>query len=152
MAPAFDRRGINLHQEVEVGAGAIDAEKRDANSVLTGIFHSVAGAAYRFVAVDAVGLQLDLAGRHFDDRRLQAETHQFLDIAASSTREAPDLGVLQPGLQDERNGFAIFGGHLGESGFDAADAKLVQLLGDLQLLLRAEDDADGLLAVAQVVS
>jgi hypothetical protein len=46
------------------------------------------------------------------------------------------------------DGIGIIRGNARKAGFDAADTQLVQFAGDFQLLLRREDDADGLLAVA----
>ena len=57
--------------------------------------------------------------------------------------------MLQPRAQNQRNRLGVFGGNLRKARFDATDSQFVELPGDLQLLLRTEDDADGLLAVAK---
>ena len=47
------------------------------------------------------------------------------------------------------NGFGVFRGDAGEPGFDAGYAEIVELVGDFEFLLRRENDADSLFAVAQ---
>ena len=96
----------------------------------------------------AVGAELDVAGGRFDHGCSQAEANQFLDVGANGAREAPELG-LQVRLRHQLDGFGIFHGNARETGFDAADADLVELAGDLELLLWRQDDADGLFAVSQ---
>ena len=138
-----------MPQKFEIGARAVHTEKRNANSALSRETNRLGGAAHRFLARDAVGLQLDVADGRLNHRCPQAQADQFLHIAARGARKAPYFGVLQPSAQDQRNGFAIFGGNFGKAGFNPSHTKLVKLLRDFKFLLRTEDDADGLLAVTQ---
>ena len=82
------------------------------------------------------------------DRRAHAELDQSLDVGRHRAREAPDLS-LEPGGEDELDRAAVVLGDAGEAGLDPVDAEDVERAGDLQLVLRREHDADGLLAVAQ---
>src|SRR5581483_1413619 len=61
---------------------------------------------------------------------------------------APHLR-LEAGARDQLDRAPVVGGHAREARFDPLDAEPVEEARDLELLLRVEHDADGLLAVAQ---
>ena len=63
-------------------------------------------------------------------------------------REAPHLGA-EPGAGDHLDRAEVVVGDAREARLDPVDARRVERLGDLELLLGREDDADRLLAVAQ---
>jgi hypothetical protein len=105
-------------------------------------------ALAHFLAGEAVGVELDVAGGNLDDGGPYAQTNQSIQVFLDGTRKAPDFG-LQPGLQNQLDGLAVLGRDPGKAGFDAAHAHFVQLAGEGQLLLRVEHHADGLLTVAQ---
>ena len=77
-----------------------------------------------------------------------AELDERLEVGGHRAREAPDLGV-QAGLRDQLDRAPVVVGDAREAGLDPVDPELVEQPRDLELLLRVEHDADGLLAVAQ---
>jgi hypothetical protein len=89
-----------------------------------------------------------LAGRDLDDGSAQPELDQRLHVRPCRARETPDLR-LQAGAQDEPDCFGVVFADAREARLDARDPRFIEFMRDLQLLLRAEHYADGLLAVAQ---
>ena len=79
---------------------------------------------------------------------MQAELDQRLDVGRNRAREAPDLGV-ESCVADELDRARVVRGHAREAGLDPVDAEPVEQARDLELLLRVERHADGLLAVAE---
>ena len=75
-----------------------------------------------------------------------SETATYGPPYNNGTRQRAATAVLPADLA---RGNGIFGRNLREARFDTTDAELVELLCDLQLLLRTEDDSDRLLAVAK---
>ena len=97
---------------------------------------------------DADRVELQIRDRRLDHRVADAELDERLEVGRHGTREAPDLGV-QPGARDQLDRTPVVVGDARKAGFDAVDAEPVEQPRDLELLLGAEHDADGLLAVAQ---
>src|SRR5439155_14579025 len=81
-------------------------------------------------------------------RRGDAELDERFEVGGNGTREAPDLRA-QAGPRDQLHRVPVVLRDAREAGLDPVDAEAVQELRDLELLLRVEDDADGLLAVAK---
>ena len=135
-------------KKLEVGARTIHPKEGNANTVFRSVADGVGGTPNRLIARNAVSLQLDLADGHFNHCGLQSEAEQLFHIPTSCAGKAPNLGVFQARLQDQRDGFPVFLRHLGKPCFDATHAEFVQFLGDFEFLLRTENDADRLLAVA----
>src|SRR5205823_4190789 len=71
-----------------------------------------------------------------------------LHVVRHGAREAPRLRA-QPGVADQLDCPPVLLGHAREADLDAIDAEPVEQPRDLQLLLGCQDDADGLLTVAQ---
>src|SRR5208282_2141241 len=63
----FEGGEIDFLQEVEAGAGAINREERDRDSVLLGEGHCVDYALQHIFTCQAVGCQFYVAGWRFDD-------------------------------------------------------------------------------------
>ena len=97
---------------------------------------------------DAERGELRVRDRAFDHGRPDAEADELLDVGLDGAREPPDLGA-EAGVRDQPDRLLVVGGDAREAGFDPVDARLVERLRDRELVLRREDDADGLLAVAQ---
>ncbi len=76
------------------------------------------------------------------------ELDERLEVGGDRAREAPDLRP-QAGRGDQPDRLPVLGRDAREAGLDAVDAEPVEQARDLELLGRVEDDADGLLAVAQ---
>ena len=93
-------------------------------------------------------LQLEIGDRALDHRRLHAELDERLDVGRHRTGEAPDLGA-QTGAGDQPDRFGVLRRDAREPRLDPVDACVVERARDLELVLRAEDDADGLLAVSE---
>ena len=100
------------------------------------------------LARDAERLQLEIRDRALDHRRLDAELDERLDVGGNRAREAPDLRA-QTGVGDQPDRLGVLRRDAREAGLDPVDAGVVERTRDLELVLRAEDDADGLLAVAE---
>ena len=83
-----------------------------------------------------------------DHRGLDAELDEQLEVCGNRAREAPDLG-LESRTGDQLDGAPVIIGHAREPGLDPLDPEPVEQARDLELVLWREDDADGLLAVAQ---
>ncbi len=79
---------------------------------------------------------------------LQAELEQRVHVGAQGAGEAPYLR-LQPGSLDQLDRPPVLLGDAGEARLDPVDSEVVQQPRDLELLIRVEDDADRLLAVAE---
>ena len=99
-------------------------------------------------ACDSESLELQIGDRRLDHARLHAQLDERFDVGSHSAREAPDLG-RQAGVGDQLDGVPVVLRHAGEPGLDALDARVGEPARDLELLLRVEDDADGLFAVAE---
>src|SRR5262249_47661232 len=100
------------------------------------------------LARDPDRLQLEIRDRRLDHRGLDAELDEELEVGRHSPGETPDLG-LQARAGDQLDGAPIVLRDARESGLDPSDPEAVEQPRDLELLLGREDDADGLLAVAQ---
>src|SRR5262249_47605276 len=79
---------------------------------------------------------------------LDPELDERLDVGLDCAGKAPDLGA-QPLVGDEPDGAGIVLGHAREARLDPFDPERVEQTRELELLLRIERDADGLLAVAE---
>src|SRR5271165_480445 len=143
------RSRVDVLHELEVGTRPVHAEERDANVILRSVSDCLRRAPHRLVARDAIGLKLDLADRCLNHRCSQAKSNEFFNIAECRSRKAPNLRVLQIRLQDQRDGFTVFFRHLGEARFDPSNTQFIELLCNLEFLLRTEDDPDRLLPVTQ---
>ena len=69
--------------------------------------------------------------------------------SAGTAREKPQTSALRPASRDEPDRLRVLCRDAREPGLDPVDAGIVEQPRDLELLLRAEHDADGLLAVAE---
>ena len=69
--------------------------------------------------------------------------------SAGTAREKPQISASQPGAGDQPDRLPVVGRDAREARLDPVDPELVEQARDLELLLRVEDDADRLLAVAQ---
>jgi hypothetical protein len=77
-----------------------------------------------------------------------SELDERLEVGGHCAREAPHLR-LQACRRNELHGIPVVLRDAWETRFDPVDAEHVEELRDLELLLRVEDDADRLLAVAE---
>ena len=77
-----------------------------------------------------------------------AELDERLHVGLHRAREAPHLGP-QPCGDDQLDGAVVVLRDPREPGLDAVDPGRVERARELELLLRPEDDADRLLAVAE---
>ena len=116
--------------------------------LLGGEAHRARDAVEHLLAVDADRVQLQVGDRRLDHRRRHAELDERLEVGGHGAREAPDLRA-QPGGRDQLHRVPVVLRDAREPRLDAVDAELVEQLRDLELLLRVEHDADGLLAVAE---
>ena len=141
-------RGVHALVEVRLGARRVDAEERRVDAVLGGEAHRVRDPAEHLVAVDADRVELEVGDRRLDHGRGHAELDERLEVGRHGAREAPHLGA-QPGAGDELDRVPVVLRDAREARLDPLDPELVEQPRDLELLLRVEHDADGLLAVAQ---
>jgi hypothetical protein len=139
---------VDPAEELEVGSGGVDAEERRVDPVLGREAHRARDPAEHRLARHADRLQLQIGDRRLDHRVLHAELHERLEIGRHRAREAPDLRA-EPGGGDQAHGLPVVLGDPWEARLDAVDPELVEEPCNLQLLLRVEHHADGLLAVAQ---
>src|SRR5487761_1441804 len=144
----LDGRRVDAVVELGLRARRVDAEERCVDVVLGGEAHRLRDAAEHRVAVDADGVELQVGDRRLDHRGADAELAQRFEVGRDGAGEAPHLGA-QAGAGDELDRVPVVLRHARESRLDAIDAELVEQACDFELLLRVEDDADGLLAVAQ---
>ena len=142
--------GARVHALVEVRRGArrVDTEERRPDPVLRREAHRCRDPAEHLLAVHADCLELEIRDRRLDHRRLHAELDEELEVGRHRAREAPDLG-LQARACDQLDSAPVVLGDTRESRLDPFDAEGVEQARDLELVLRREDDADGLLTVAQ---
>ena len=144
----LDRRLVDALVEVRLGARRVDAEERGVDAVLGGEAHRVGDPPEHLLAVDADRVELQVGDRRLDHRRRDAELDERLEVGGHRTREAPDL-ARRPAAAISSTASPVVLRDAREAGLDAIDAELVEQPRDLELLLRVEHDADGLLAVAQ---
>ena len=69
--------------------------------------------------------------------------------SAGTAREKPQTSAFRPAAGDQLDGAPVVVGDAREAGLDPLDPEPVEQPRDLELVLRREDDADRLLAVAQ---
>ena len=143
-----ERPAIDFLQETEIAAGAVHGEEDHPHAVVHRVLDPVGGPLQDDIPVEAVGFHLDFAGGNLDQGAAYAELDQRIQVGAHSAGEAPDLR-RQPGVENALDRPGVGFGNSRESRLDAADAQLVQRAGDLEFLLRREDHAHGLLAVAK---
>jgi hypothetical protein len=144
----FDRRLVDGLEIGWVGASAVDAEERDADPLLGSERDGVDDPLEHRLAIDAERVELEVGDRRLDHARADAELDERFDVGLDGAREAPDLGG-ETGVADQLDGAPVVRGHTRKAGLDPLDAELVQPSRQLELVLGREDDADGLLAVAQ---
>ena len=116
--------------------------------MLLGEAHRARDPVEHLLAGDPDRIELEVGDRRLDHRGLDTELDEELEVGRHCAREAPDLGA-QTGAGDQLDGAPVVVGHAREAGLDALDPEPIEQSGDLELLLGREDDADGLLAVAQ---
>ena len=134
--------------EVRLGAGRVDAEEGSPDPVLAREAHGVRDALEHLLPGDADRLELQVGDRRLDHRRLDTELDEELEVGRHRAREAPDLG-RQAGAGDQLDCPPVLLGDARKARLDPLDAQSVEQPRDLELLLGREDDADGLLPVAQ---
>ena len=139
---------VHRLEEGQLGARSVHAEEGDRHPVLDRVRDGVVDAAEHLLVVEQERAELALAHRGLDHGRAQAELEQRVHVGAKRAGEAPDLR-LQPGSLDQLDRPPVLVGDAGEARLDPVDAELVEQPRDLELLLRVEDDADRLLAVAE---
>src|SRR4029453_784645 len=80
--------------------------------------------------------------------RTHTELDERLEVRRDRAREAPDLGP-QARFGDQPDSVPVVLRDAGEAGLDPVDPELIEQDCYLELLAGVQDDADGLLAVAQ---
>ena len=93
-------------------------------------------------------VELPVRDRALDHRGRDAELDERLHVGLDGAGEAPDLGA-QAGADDELDRAPVVVGDAREARLDPIDAGGIERARDLELVLRHEHDADGLLAIAQ---
>src|SRR4051812_20767844 len=101
-------RQVNRLEKIEICARAIDGEERDRYARFAGRRNRVTNPAQNFFPGDAVGLQLNFAGRRFDHRATEVQADEFVNIGLYGARESPKLS-LDSRLLHQLNRFGIFG-------------------------------------------
>src|SRR4051812_30441708 len=139
---------VHLPVEVRLGSRRVDPEKGRMDAVLVREAHRTCDPLEHLLAGDADRVQLEVGDRRLDHRGPDAELDEELEVGGHGAREAPDLR-LEPGAGDQLDGPPVILRHAWESRLDPPDPEPVEQPRDLELLLGREDDADGLLAVAQ---
>ena len=148
-APGLDRRLVRAADELEVGAGRVDAEERDADALARRRTRPRADALEHRLAGDAERRELPVRDRALDHRRLQAELDERLHVGLHRAREAPDLGV-EPGVEDERDRPRVVRGHAREARPRSDRCRPpTSALAISSFCSGDKHDADRLLAVAQ---
>ena len=149
-APASSAVGIDLLRKSRSARVPSTPKNATRMPFCAAIADGVVARANRFVAGNAVGLQLDIAGGNFDHGGLQSQPHQLFHVAASGARESPYFGVLQTCAAGSARWLRRLPAKLsGNPASIRPTPSSSSFLRDLELLLRTEDDADRLLAVAQ---
>ena len=148
LRPGLDRGLVDLLVEVRLGARRVHAEERDGDPVAARERDGLGDPLQHRRARDAERLQLPIRDRRLDHRGGDAKLDERLHVGRDRAREAPDLGV-QPGGRDQLDGAPVVVGHAREARLDAVHAERVEQAGDLELPLRVEYDADGLLPIAE---
>ncbi len=143
-----DSRLVRAAKELEVGAGAVDAEEGDADPVPDCKRDGRADPLQHRLGRHAQRAQLAVRDRALDHGGADAELDERLDVRLHRPGEAPHFGA-QPCLGDEANGSEVVIGDAREAGLDPVDACGVDRAGELELVLGREHDAHRLLAVAQ---
>ncbi len=144
----LDGRGVRGVVEVRLGTGRVDSEVRDVDAVLHRVGDGGRDPLQHLLARHAERPELELRDRRLDHAGRHAELDERLDVGLNGAREAPDLGV-ETGPGDQLDGLPVVGRDPREAGLDPLDAGLRERAGDLELLLRHEDDADRLLTVPE---
>ena len=111
---------VDPADELEVGARGVDAEERDADPLFDSKRDSGANSLEHRLARDTERRELAVRDRALDHRGLQSELDQRFDVRSHRAREAPDLRI-ELGLEDQRDGARVVGGHPREAGLDAVD-------------------------------
>src|SRR4051794_10202016 len=144
----LDRSLVDRLEVRGIGARAVDAEEGDANALLGGEGDGVDDALEHRLPVDAERVELQVGDRRLDHAGADAELRERLDVGLDRAGEAPDLSV-ETGVPDQLDGAPVVRGHAREARLDPLDAEPVEPARELELVLRSEHDADGLLAVTQ---
>ena len=144
----LDRALVDLFEEARIGTGAVDAEERDLDSVAHGKRDAAGDPAEHLLPRNPERLQLQIRDRRFNDARGHAQLDERLEIGRHSPREAPDLRI-QARLENEPERALVVGRDSRKAGLDPLDSEGVEPARDLELLPRVEDNADGLLPVAE---
>ena len=139
----------DLEEPIELGARGVDGEE---DRVKTGFLGGQRGFDRRLHgALDrppVAVLDHVVAGRNLDDDALAAAVLDDLHLGRDAAREPEDLG-FQPKRGDVGDGRLVGRRHGRHAGLDTVHPKRVELLGDGDLFLAAEDDGGLLLAVTQ---
>ena len=118
------------------------------DSLLRGERHRRGDPAEHLLARNADCVQLEVGDRRLDHGRAHAELDERLQIGRDGAREPPDFRP-QTGVRDQPDRVPIVLRDAWKAGLDAVDAELVERPRDLQLVLRVQHHADGLLAVPE---
>ena len=137
-------------QELEVGARGVFGVDRDVQAVLFGEGHALADLVeHPLPRLGELVLDVDVAGRHGDGHGVDTAVDGVLDVGDDGPVPGEDRG-FEAELDDLARWPAFSSPqHGGDADLDLMHADLVQQLGDADLLVVREDDAGGLLAVAQ---
>ena len=144
----LDGRFVHRLEVRQIRARAVDAEERDGDALIDRVRDRVNDALEHRLAVDAERVELEVGDRRLDHARADAELDERLHVRVDGAGEAPDLG-LQAGVADQLDRPPIVRRHAWEARLDPFDAERVEPPRELELVLRRQDDADRLLAVAQ---
>ena len=97
---------------------------------------------------DAERGELGVRDRALDHGRAHAQPGELLDVGLHRAGEAPHFG-LEAVARDQPDRLGILLRDPREASLDPVDACLIERTGNRELVLGREDDADGLLPVAQ---
>ena len=142
-------RLAEAQQELEVGARGVLGVDRDVQVLVLGERHALADLVeHPLAGLGELVLDVDVAGRHADGHGVDAAVDRVPDVVDHGAVPGEDRRV-EPELDDLRDGLLLVAAHRRDADLDLVDAHLVEQLGDADLLVVAEHDAGGLLAVAQ---
>ena len=149
LGAGLDRRLVGAPVEVELGPRGVDAEERDLDArrrsrtrPRCGSARASSRARPRAPASFAseIGLSITDAG---------TPSSTSASTSACTAREKPQTSARSPAALIELDRAPVLGRDAREARLDPVDPGGVERDGDLELLLRRQDDADRLLAVAQ---
>ena len=149
-----DCRAADLGDERGVGAGRVLARELDLVDAAVDVGDRLARLVHHLLGLEPeLELHVDRARREHDvHARPAARDGECLDggieVVAARPRERRDGGSAH-GRCDCAHAFEVARGGDGEPRLDHVDPQLVERVGDLDLLVRREDDARRLLAVSQ---